>query len=78
MGKSFQELSRAKIKDSRQLVISKVNNSDSFTIAQQVIISEDQRQMTMYLKGAIHVESIEGLYCLRDAINEAISKVEKS
>jgi hypothetical protein len=77
MSKTFTELSRARIKESRQLVISKLNDSESFTIAQQVLINEDQRQMTMYLKGAIHIENIDGLYNLRDAVNEAIAKTEK-
>ena len=75
-GKNFQELSKAKIQDTRNLVISRNNLNQGFTLAQQVVIAEGSRQTALFIKGAFHIDDIEGLYNLRDALNEAILKCE--
>lgn len=73
--KDFTELSKAKIQDKRNLVISK-NGSGTYTLGQQIVVQEGKKQTLIFLKGAIHVDSLEGLYNLRDALNEAIQKEE--
>lgn len=74
---NFKELSKAKIQESRNLVISKMSDSDSFTLAQQLTVNENGKQTTMFMKGAIHIENLQALYELRNAINEAIDKIEE-
>lgn len=50
--------------------------NSGFTVGQQVEVQEGTKVVNMFIKGAFHIDSIEGLYNLRDALNEAIKKVE--
>jgi hypothetical protein len=72
---SFTELAKAKIQDTRNLVISKTSVGQ-YTIGQQIMVQEGRKKTTLFLKGAIHVNDLEGLYNLRDALNEAIQHEE--
>lgn len=71
----YNELSRAKISSKRVAVISACSKG-GFTIAQQIETSEEDKVGFVFLKGALHVEDVDGLYALRDAINVAISRNE--
>ena len=82
----YLELSNAQIADKRRLVISECvkENQESkekiqcgFTLAQQVEVEEDKRMTRVFLKNGIHVASVDELYNLRDAINDAIDKYEE-
>ena len=82
----YLELSNAQIADKRRLVISECvkENQDTkesiqcgFTLAQQVEVEEGKRITRVFLKNGIHVESVDELYNLRDAINDAIDKYEE-
>ena len=82
----YLELSNAQIADKRRLVISecvkenqdtKENIQCGFTLAQQVEVEEGKRMTRVFLKNGIHVASIDDLYNLRDAINDAINKYEE-
>lgn len=68
----FKVLSKAKIKSQRSVVISKHLNHGGYTMAQQVDLQDGPRVVPVFIKGAFHIESLEGLYNLRDALNEAI------
>ena len=70
----FKELSKAKIKENKNLIISKVETG-GFAIAQQIEFNEDGRRIGIFLKGAI-ITNEEGLIDIRDAINEALEKVQ--
>lgn len=81
----YLELSNAQIADKRRLVISECvkENQDTneniqcgFTLAQQIEVEEGKRMTRVFLKNGIHVASIDELYNLRDAINDAINKYE--
>ena len=81
----YLELSNAQIADKRRLVISECvkENQESkekiqcgFTLAQQVEVEEGKRMTRVFLKNGIHVASVDELYNLRDAINDAIDKYE--
>lgn len=83
----YIELSNAQIADKRRLVISeciKENQETNekiqcgFTLAQQVEVEEGKRMTRVFLKNGIHIASIDELYNLRDAINDAIDKYECS
>lgn len=71
----FTELAKAKIQDKRNLVVSK-NTDGTFTLGQQIVVQEGRKQTAIFLKGAIQIENLEGLYNLRDALNEAILHME--
>ena len=73
----YNELSKAKVTDSRNIVVSNCSKG-GFTIAQQLEAKEDDNVTTVFMKGAFHVDDIHGLYNLRDAINLAIQIIEKS
>lgn len=73
----YTELSRAKVTDSRNIVISSCSKG-GFTVAQQLQAKENDKTTSVFLKGAFHVEDVNGLYNLRDAINVAIKMAEES
>lgn len=72
----YTELSRAKVMDSRNIVISECSKG-GFTIAQQLEVQENDKTTSVFMKGAFHVEDIHGLYNLRDALNLAIKSSEE-
>lgn len=53
--KEFEEIAKAKIRQNRNLVISK-DNLGFITIAQQIVVNEGGRETTVFLKGAIEIE----------------------
>lgn len=73
----YTELSRAKVADSRNIVISSCSKG-GFTVAQQLQAKENDKTTSVFLKGAFHVEDVNGLYNLRDAVNVAIKMAEES
>ena len=78
MAKSnFVELSNAVLSEKRQAVISKLDDG-SYTIGQRLEVNDNGNSMQIFLKGALHAENLEALQNLRDAINVAIKKEQKS
>lgn len=73
----YTELSRAKVTDSRNVIISECNKG-GFTIAQQLEAKENDKITSVFMKGAFHVEDIHGLYNIRDAVNLAIKIHEEN
>ena len=73
----YNEISRAKVTDSRNIVISTCNKG-GFTIAQQLEAKENDKITSVFLKGAFHVDDLHGLYNIRDAINLAIKVTEEN
>lgn len=69
----FTEISSARIQDTRDLVISK-RNKGGYTIAQRILVEEGKKTTTMYLKNAIHVDTVEGIQNLRDALNVVLAE----
>lgn len=73
----YVEISRAKVTDSRNIVISSCSKG-GFTIAQQLEAKENDKVTSVFLKGAFHVDDIHGLYNIRDAVNLAIKVTEEN
>lgn len=71
----YNELSKAKVSESRNVVISNCSKG-GFTVAQQLEVKEGQKITSVFLKGAVHIDGLDGLYNLRDAVNLAIDSVE--
>lgn len=72
----YTEISKAAITPSRNIVISNCSRG-GFTIAQQVVAKEGDRETPVFMKGAFHVDDIHGLYNLRDSLNLAIQIIEE-
>lgn len=73
----YNEISRAKVSDSRNIVISACSKG-GFTIAQQLEAKENDKITSVFLKGAFHVDDIHGLLNIRDAVNLAIKITEEN
>lgn len=73
----YNEISRAKVSDSRNIVISACSKG-GFTIAQQLEAKENDKITSVFLKGAFHVDDMHGLYNIRDAVNLAIKITEEN
>lgn len=73
----YNEISRAKVTDSRNIIISACSKG-GFTIAQQLEAKENDKITSVFLKGAFHVDDIHGLYNIRDAVNLAIKITEEN
>lgn len=76
-GIKYEELARAKIQEKRSLVISECSKG-GFTLAQQLEVKEENHTTNVFLKGALHIDDLQGLYELRDALNVAISRIAKN
>lgn len=72
----YDELAKAQIQEKRSLIISAFSKG-GFTIAQRLEVEENGHKTNVLLKGAFHIESINGLYNLRDALNVAIQRCEQ-
>lgn len=71
----YNEIASAKISDTRNVVISECSKG-GFTVAQQLVANEGDEKTNVFMKGAFHVADIDGLYNMRDALNEAISRLD--
>ena len=77
MAKSnFIELSNSALSSKRQAVISRLDDG-SYTIGQRLEVKDGDKTMNVFLKGALHAESLEALQKLRDAINVVLKKEQK-
>ena len=72
----YSEISRAKITDTRSIIISECSKG-GYTVAQRMEVEDEGKMTQVYLKGASHINDLQGLYNLRDAINLAIKKIEQ-
>ena len=72
----YTKLSSAQIEENKNLVISEYSKG-GFTLAQQITTKDNGKKLNVYLKGAIRIKDISGLYNLRDALNVAIAKIEQ-
>lgn len=70
---AYEEISKAKVQEKRNVVISKFNKG-GYTIAQQLEVEEGNRKTNIFLKGTIHLDDITAIYNLRDALNVVIAK----
>lgn len=72
----YTEICRAKIANTRNAVISKCSKG-GYTLAQQLEVQEDKSKTSVFLKGALHIDSLESLCELRNALNVVIQKEQE-
>ena len=70
----YKQLSKAMVTKNRNIVISECSKG-GFTIAQQLVVSDDQNEVSVFMKGAMHIYDFTALVALRDALDEAIGAV---
>lgn len=74
----LKELSKAKIRDTRNAIINEMigydGESKGFLISQQVEFKEDGQTTRMFLRGGMTVSNVDGLISLRKALDKAIVK----
>ena len=72
----YNQLATASIQDKRDLVISECSKG-GFTIAQRIGVEEGKKTTYLYMKGAIHIDNIDGIQNLRDALNVVLESHKK-
>lgn len=78
MGKSnFVELANATLSEKRQAVISRLDDG-SYTIGQKLEVKDNDKVMSIFLKGALHADNLMALQNLRDALNVVLEKEQKN
>ena len=70
----YKQLSKATVTKNRNIVISECSKG-GFTIAQQLVVSDDQNEVSVFMKGAMHIHDFTALVALRDALDEAVGAV---
>ena len=68
---TYTELAKCRAAKNRNVVISGCSKG-GYTIAQQLRVIEDDKIISVFMKGAIVFENLEALKGLRDALNDAI------
>lgn len=71
----YTEIAKAQISKRRNIVISDCSRG-GFTIAMQAIIQDEDMEVPVFMRGAFHVNDLQGLYNLRDTLNYVIQTVE--
>lgn len=71
----YVKLSSANIQDKKKIVISECSKG-GYTLAQQIVTEDGGKKINVYLKGAIHINDVDGLRNLRDSLNVALEKIE--
>lgn len=74
---TYTELAKAKVSKARSILISACSKG-GYTMAQQLEADECGKTTNVFLKGAFHIDNVDGLASLRDALNVAIKNIEDS
>lgn len=67
----YKQLACARVSRSKNIVVSACSKG-GFTIAQQLVVTDDQNEVSVFLKGAYHIKDLDALIAVRDALDEAI------
>lgn len=71
----YVEISRAEVTNRRSVVVSECSRG-GYTIAQQITVEEGDNTTSLFMKGAIHVDDVDGLKRMRDALTVCIDHAE--
>ncbi len=73
---TYTEIAKCKISRNRNAVIS-VCSKGGFTLAQQLETQDNGELVHIFLKGAIHVDTMENLKHLRNTLNYVLKNIEE-
>ena len=75
----YNQLSKAEIKNNRNVVISEAmipeSNTLGYAVSEQIVIHEGEKETTMFLKNGLGIMSKEGLMNLRNAIDKVLEQI---
>lgn len=73
---TYEELSSTQISETRKAVLS-THSRGGYTLAQKLEIEEESgRKVSVFMKGAMHLQTLDDLVNLRDMLNAAIYQEE--
>ena len=72
----YRELSKKQVRENRNVVVSEMMEDGSgkrlgYSVVEQLIVNEGEKETRIFLKGGIRVHSQIGLLQLKEAIDEA-------
>ena len=75
---TYKEIACAKVNENKSLVISECSKG-GFTLGQKMTVEDNGKKIDIFLKGAIHLDSVESLENIRNAFEKAVDlkKLEK-
>lgn len=77
----YLELAKARVKPQRNVVISETidseNNFLGYSITEQLVTNEGERETKVFLRNGLGILNREGLEQLRNAIDETLEKITK-
>lgn len=73
---TYEMISKAPVSLMKNLVISYCSRG-GFTLAQQMVARDGNHEVAVFLKGAVHINDIEGLERVRDMFSVAIDEARK-
>lgn len=68
---TYKEIACAKVNENKSLVISECSRG-GYTLGQRLTVDDNGKKVDVFLKGAIHLDSIESLENVRNAFEKAI------
>ena len=71
---TYKEIVSGKVSETRGLVISECSKG-GYTVAQQLIVKDNESEVSVFLKGAFHVNDRKALEAFRDVLNKALDKI---
>lgn len=71
---TYKEIVSGKISETRGLVISECSKG-GYTIAQQLIVKDNDSEVSVFLKGAFHVNDRKSLEAFRGLLDQALDKL---
>ena len=72
---TYNEIGSAEISKNRSLVISECSEG-GFTLGQKLTVEEGNQKISVFFKGAIHIDDYDGLLHIKDAIDKAIKYID--
>jgi len=72
----YSEIARCPISQTRDAVVSACSNG-TYTLAQQAKFEENGVEMSVFLKGAIHIDTVDNLKKLSVLLDDVVRMIEE-
>lgn len=73
----YKEIASGKINENKSIVISECSKG-GYTLGQKLTMNDNGKKVDVFLKGAIHLDSVQSLINIRDAFNETLEKIKEN
>ena len=68
---TYKEIACAKVNENKSLVISECSEG-GYTLGQRMTVDDNGKKIEVFLKGAMHLDSLESLENIKNAFEKAI------